>query len=171
MNASHLHLLVNHLPVIGTLFAILVLAWAILRRDSEITRASLVLFVVAALTGLAAFYTGEPAEEMVERLPGVTKAIIHTHEETAELATVLLGVYGAFALGALIYFRKRTAVIPRGFMVVALILALIPAGVMGLTANQGGAIRHTEIRPGGAPALAAPGSDALAPREDAGRHE
>ena len=171
MNAAHLHLLVNHLPVIGALFAMFLLAWAALRRNSELTRAGLGLFVVAALAGLAAYYTGEPAEDLVERLPGVTKAVIHQHEETAELATILLAGYGAFALGALVYFWKRTKNIPRGFIVAALLLGLIPAGAMALTANQGGEIRHTEIRPASANTVAMPESDATTPPDDSPRRE
>lgn len=167
MNAAHLHLLVNHLPVIGTLFAILLLAGALVRRNTELARASLALFVVAAITGLAAYFTGEPAEDVVERIPGITKAAIHSHEEAAELATILLGSFGVFALGALIYFRKRTAQIPRGFVVFALLLSLIPAAAMAWTANQGGEIRHAEIRSGNTPALAAPASSLATPRNEA----
>ena len=90
MNGAHMHLLVNHLPVIGSLFAILLLIWSLIRKNTEIARAALGLFVVAALTGLAAYFTGEPAEHMAEEIAGVTRGAIHTHEESAELATVLL---------------------------------------------------------------------------------
>lgn len=151
MNGVHMHLLVNHLPVIGSIFAILMLIWSLIRKNTELTRAALGLFVIAAVTGLAAYFTGEPAEHAAEEIAGVTRSAIHSHEESAELATILLGGYGVFALGALLYLRSRAAVFPRKLAMLALVLSFIPAGAMGWTANQGGKIRHPEITSAGAP--------------------
>jgi hypothetical protein len=128
------------------------------RKNTDIARAALGLFVVAAITGLAAYFTGEPAEHMAEDLAGVSRSAIHTHEESAELATVLLGGYGIFALGALIYLRKRTIDFPRKLVALALLLSFVPAGAMGWTANQGGKIRHPEITKAGAPMATSGGS-------------
>jgi hypothetical protein len=152
MSAVHLHLLLNHLPVIGTIVAILLLAWAVLRRSPELTRASLALFVLLALAGIVVYLTGEPAEESVEHLAGVSESMIESHEEAALLATLLLGGLGAVALGGLVAFRRRVGGIPRGFATLALLLSLAPAAGMGYTAYVGGQIRHSEIRPGAAAA-------------------
>jgi uncharacterized membrane protein YeaQ/YmgE (transglycosylase-associated protein family) len=148
MNPVHLHLLLNHLPVIGTVVAIALLGYAVLRRSPELVRVGLGMFVLLALAGAVVYLTGEPAEELVEGLPGVSEAILERHEEAALFATILLGVVGAVALGGLLAFRTRATGIPRGFAAAALLLALLPAGAMGYTANLGGQIRHTEIRPG-----------------------
>ena len=150
MNAAHLHLLLNHLPVVGTMVGILLLAYALLRRSPELARASLGLFVLLALAGVVVYLTGEPAEETVENLAGVSESAIESHEEAALVATMLLGVLGVVALGGLVAFRKRAAGIPRGFAALALALSLAPAAAMGYTANLGGQIRHTEIRSGAA---------------------
>ena len=144
MNPVHIHLLLNHVPVIGTLVAIALLAWALLRRKPELTRASLAMFVVFALAGIVVYFTGEPAEHLVEDLPGVSHDAIEAHEEAALLATALLGGLGALALGGLVAFRRALSV-PRGFAVLALGLSLLSATAMGWTANLGGKIRHTEI--------------------------
>jgi hypothetical protein len=151
MNGAHLHLLLNHLPVIGSLFAILLLIWALIRKNAEVASAALGLFVIAAITGLAAYFTGEPAEHAAAEIAGVSRRAIHSHEESAELATVLLGGYGVFALGSLLYLRRRAERFPRRFLALALVLALVPAGAMAWTANQGGKIRHPEITNAGAP--------------------
>jgi hypothetical protein len=148
MSGAHLHLLLNHLPVIGTLLALLLLAYAQLRGSQELTRASLGIFAIAAVMGLAAFLTGEPAEEVVKRLPGIEKSAIHEHEEAALVATWLLGLVGAVSLGGLIAFRKRDGGVPRRFGVLVLALSLFPTLAMARTANLGGKIRHTEILPG-----------------------
>ncbi len=169
MNGAHLHLLVNHLPVIGSIFAILLLVWSLARKNTDIARAALGLFVIAAITGLAAYFTGEPAEHMAEEIAGVSESAIHTHEESAELATVLLGGYGVFALGALIYLRKRAIEFPRKFMTLALLLSFVPAGAMGWTANQGGRIRHPEITKAGAPMANSGSSTEVAGHENGDR--
>jgi uncharacterized membrane protein YeaQ/YmgE (transglycosylase-associated protein family) len=164
MSPVHLHLLLNHLPVIGTIVAIVLLAYALVRRSPELVRASLGMFVLFALAGAVVYLTGEPAEELVEGLPGVSEAIMERHEEAALVATTLLGLVGAVALGGLLAFRKRAAGIPRGFAAAALLLALVPAAAMGYTANLGGQIRHTEIRPSAVPAVETAGRDARTER-------
>lgn len=144
MSAVHLHLLLNHLPVVGTVLGILLLAVAWARGSAELTRVTLGLFVFLAVAALAVYLTGEPAEEMVEGLAGVSGATVERHEEAALAATLALGAYGLLALASLLRFRRRA--IPRSVAALALALALVPAGAMGFAANLGGQIRHSEIR-------------------------
>lgn len=51
MNAAHLHLALNHLPVIGSLFSALLLGWALLRSAYELKRAALGAVVLVAFAG------------------------------------------------------------------------------------------------------------------------
>jgi uncharacterized membrane protein YeaQ/YmgE (transglycosylase-associated protein family) len=173
MSPVHLHLLLNHVPVIGTIVAILLLGYALLRGSSELVRVSLGMFVLLALAAVLVYLTGEPAEELVEDLPGVSETILERHEDVALVATILLGVVGAVALGGLFAFRRRAAGIPRGFAAFALLLALVSAGAMGYTANLGGQVRHTEIRPGGVASanLSEEGAAALQPERGGGERE
>lgn len=53
------------------------------------------------------YFTGEPTEEGVEQLPGISKAMIERHEDVALLSTVALVVFGLLALGALIRLRRK----------------------------------------------------------------
>ena len=46
MSATHLHLLINHLPVMGGPIAIVLLAWALVARSRDLTRAGLILVAV-----------------------------------------------------------------------------------------------------------------------------
>lgn len=43
-------------------------------------------------------YTGEGAEEIAEKLPGVTDQLIHKHEEQAETFAILNYILGLVAL-------------------------------------------------------------------------
>jgi uncharacterized membrane protein len=144
MSPVHLHLLLNHVPVIGTVIALALLALATLRGDDRLGRVSLGLLAVLAAAAVATFLTGEPAEEAVEHVAGVPGALIERHEEAALLATIALGVMGALAAGWLLFFRRRP--LSRGVMLGLLLAALVPAGAMAYTANLGGQIRHPEIR-------------------------
>ncbi len=145
MNQAHLHLLLNHFPVIGAILCLLLLLFALIRKSDELKRASLGGLVLISLLTIPAFLTGEPAEELVENLPGVSHALIEAHEEAALVAFIALGLTGALALVGLIWFRRRT-VLPIWLMTVALLLTSASVGLMARTANLGGEIRHTEIR-------------------------
>lgn len=153
MNAAHLHLLLNHLPVVGTLGCVLLLALAAVRGSPELARVSLGLFVLVALAGAAAYLTGEPAEETVEHAAGVSEALIERHQAAALVALVLLSAVGVLSLAELLAFRRRA--VPRAALLVTLLAALLPAAAMAYTANLGGQIRHAEIR-SGAPAAVHP---------------
>jgi uncharacterized membrane protein len=144
MNIVHLHLVLNHLPVIGASLGVLLLAAALLRRSEELSRVSLVLFVLLGVASVVVYLTGEPAEEAVEKLAGFSKSILERHEDAALLATIAMGGVGVLALLALFAFRRRP--IPRWATGTGLVLALSVATLMGYTANLGGQIRHTEIR-------------------------
>jgi hypothetical protein len=146
MNPAHIHLLLNHVPVIGTIITIPLLGWALLRRNAALLRTALAMLVAFSIAGGIVYLTGEPAEEAVEHLAGVSERVLELHEEAALLATVLLGLTGAVALGGLVAFRSRRSGIPQGFAVLVLVLSLLPAGAMAWTANLGGQIRHSEIR-------------------------
>lgn len=143
------HLLLNHIPVIGVVLALLVLAAAMARRNNELARAACLILAGMALVGVPVFYTGEPAEDRVERLPGFSKTVIYEHEEAAEKAFIALSLLGAVALAGLGAFRRRPE-LPRWFVAAVLALALLSAGLLAWTANLGGHIRHTEL-------LSAPG--------------
>jgi uncharacterized membrane protein len=144
MNWAHVHLLLTHVPVIGVLFGLIALVVALVKDSKELKVASLSLFVIAALLTIPVYFTGEPAEEVVEHLPGVAESLIEQHEEAAQVSLVAMGILGVIALTGLIIFRRVH--IPRWFTVSVLALALVVSGSLTWTANLGGQIRHTEIR-------------------------
>ena len=142
---AHVHLAVNHLPVIlvPVSIAMLTAAWA--KKSAELRKAGLTWLVVAAVAGGAAYLTGEPAEKVIEDLPAVSKAAIEEHEEAALLAAVATGAAGFLALGALVIGRGP-APTPGWILATTFVVALVAAGLMVRTANLGGRISHPEIR-------------------------
>ena len=146
MNTAHLHLLLNHVPVIGTAVAVALLGYAVARKSEELTRVSLGMLAILAVVGIGVFQTGEPAEEQVEGLAGVEEARIERHEEAALAATLLLAATGVVALGGLIALRREGPRLVGRVGRWTLVLALAPTAAMAYAAYLGGQIRHTEIR-------------------------
>ncbi len=152
MSITHLHLLLNHFPVIGALIGIALLAFALLRKSSELAKVSLGLFAALGVITLLVYFTGEPAEEAIEKLPGFSESITERHEESALLATVALATIGAAAVAGLAVFRGKE--LPRAVTLIAFALSIVGGGMIGYTAMLGGQVRHTELRPGPAASIA-----------------
>jgi len=156
MNATHLHLILNHIPVLGTAFGLGLLLFGLWRSSDELKKTALGIFVIVALAAVPVYLTGEPAEDGVESLPGVSKPIIEQHEEAAAVSFTGVVVLGVAALTGLICFR-RGRLLPAWSSVSLLVASLIVSGLMAWTANLGGQIRHSEIRAGNSPAAATGG--------------
>ena len=144
MNGAHLHLILNHGPVVLAPVGFVLLALGLLRRNAEFVKVGLGVVVVAALFTVPTYVSGDGAAEIVSDLPGVTSEAIERHDEMAELAFVAIGLAGVAALVALVLGTRGKAA-PKWLTIVTLILALAASAVLGVTANLGGEIRHTEI--------------------------
>jgi len=147
MDPVHIHLLLNHIPVIGSLVAVPLLLYALLRRSDELKKLSLLVFVLVAVAAIPVYLTGEPAEETVEKLAGVSEMIMEQHEDVAKTAMVSTMISGALALLGLFLVRGGRKV-ANWFIVLLFISSAATAGIMARTANLGGQIRHSEIRAG-----------------------
>jgi hypothetical protein len=137
--------MINHFPVIGVLGALLVFGYGLVRKSDDVKLLGLGLFVLIALITIAVYLTGGAAENVVKNLPGVTESYIGDHEDVASVALALIELLGAVAWGGLFLFRKSGS-LPKWYIALVLVIALASAGTVGLTANLGGQIRHTEIR-------------------------
>ncbi len=145
MNWAHVHLMINHFPVVGVFGAAALFIYSLVKKSEEVTRVCCGLFVLLALITLAVFLTGQAAEDTVKKLPNVTEVFIDRHEEMAEYALVFIETLGLVALAGLLFLRVSGA-IPKWIVVTVLLLSLVAAAVVGVTANLGGQIRHTEVR-------------------------
>ncbi len=145
MNNAHLHLLVNHLPIIGVLIGILVIIVGLIIKKTDVILTALGLFVFSAITSFFAFYTGEGAEEVVENILGISETLIHTHEEYAETFFTLTLVLGGVALLAFIATLKKIKFY-HFLIFLTLLLALSDGIVATYVGTSGGEIRHSEIR-------------------------
>jgi uncharacterized membrane protein len=145
MNDAHLHLLVNHFPIVGTILGLGVLMAGMITKKDSVKNTAYVLFVVGALFALASMATGEGAEELVEDIPSVGKKIIHEHEEMAEKFAVVMYVLGFCSLLG-IYFDYKNHVKAKLVAAITLVIAIVAVVFASFVGTSGGEIRHTEIR-------------------------
>ena len=145
MNDAHLHMVVNHFPIVGTIVAIGILIAGLLNKNQSIINTAYVLFIIGAVFGILSMNTGEGAEELVEDMPGIGWKIIHEHEELAEKMALLLDVLGILSL---VGFYSQYKNNPKQKLVSYLLLVLSIASlfVIQKVGTSGGEIRHTEIR-------------------------
>jgi uncharacterized membrane protein len=145
MTDAHLHLVVNHFPIIGTILGFGVLFAGIALKNNTVKNVSYTLFVVAAIFAALSMGTGEGAEEMVEHMPNIGKKIIHEHEEIAEKLAIVLYVLGVVSLLGL-YTNIKNHTKAKLISYVVLVIAAIGIYLAQKAGTTGGEIRHTEIR-------------------------
>ncbi len=93
-----------------------------------------------ALIAIPVFLTGEPAEESVENLPGVSEALIGQHEDAATWALWVMEALGLLSLAALLFAFKGEQT-KKTLYGAAFALSLVTFGLMGYTGYLGGQIR------------------------------
>lgn len=143
MTAAHIHLMLNHFTVIGSVFGFGLLAWAMLRKSREVVMLSLGVNVMIALISIPVYFTGEPASERVAHLAGVSPDAMEEHEEAANFGFTAVECVGALALAGLLLFRGEP--VPRWFLMITLVGSLLGVGAVIYTAERGRRIRHTEL--------------------------
>jgi len=145
---AHLHILVNHLPVIGLPLVALLLFWGIVRRHDLVIRAALYGAILMAAGSFLADQTGSRAEDDIKNEVWAIKDVIEEHEEAAEAANIAALVTGAAALVLLVMARGGKPVHRVGAMVV-LAATVVTGTAMAKTGWEGGKIRHAEFQPAG----------------------
>lgn len=145
MNDAHLHMVVNHFPIIGTIFGLGILITGIVLKNNSVKTVAYVLFIVAAIFAAFSMGTGEGAEELVEDMPSVGKQIIHEHEELAETLALVLYATGVLSLLSF-YFLIKKIVFEKYTSILVVIIAILGVFFAKQVGTSGGEIRHTEIR-------------------------
>src|SRR5438034_1598135 len=147
MNLAHLHLLLNHIPIIGAIIGLGLLTASIAAKSDDLTRASLMVLAAVALLSLPAFFSGVGAQGAIRKDTGIPASLIERHEGSAILALFFMEVTGALALAGL--WRRGRLVRGKPWssnLAVILSFSIVTAGLMARVGATGGDIRHSEIR-------------------------
>jgi uncharacterized membrane protein len=143
MNSAHIHLITNHLPILGFAFSAIAIIWGIYRKSRNTLLLAFSLTFISAAGGFITGNTGEAAEEAVENIIGISHDAIHEHEEAAEAAMPFVIASGILSLisGFLLIKNHKYAAISQW----ALLLSVITGSFLSMRAGWlGGKIRHAQ---------------------------
>ncbi len=156
MNWAHVHLVLNHLPVLAVPFGLALTLAGVIRTSEDLRRAGLLTFAAAAILTLPVYFTGEPAERVIEGIPSISGPAIEEHEDAAGAALAAVWILGGLAAAGLVSSLRRGAT-PRWAVLAAAAAAVLAGGLLARAANLGGRVHHPEIRPEAA--TAGPGEE------------
>jgi hypothetical protein len=138
MNATHVHLILNHLPVAGEIGGLAVLAAGVAKKSTTTVRLALMALVATGVLAVPVFLSGLSAAEVIGRVDGVVQEAIAPHQDAA--TTFLCGAITTGVLAAIALATSRRWIMP-----FALAASLI-ASILGMRAAiLGGRIHHPEI--------------------------
>lgn len=138
------HLLLNHLPIVGFVLLTPFFVLVFLGKNFVLKRLMLLAMVFVGSLSLPAYFTGEPAEEGIEHLSGISQDLIEEHEEVAEKGLIAALITSALALAVWWFGRRSQDITNKGMLVVAL-AAIVATVILGVAGHEGGKIRHPEI--------------------------
>ncbi len=166
MNPAHAHLLVNHIPIIGLFFGVLILLSGFLMRSTITRRVAIFILLISGIGAVIADKTGENAEhhlgdsiqtpklclekcacspEKQQESKEKLHHLIHEHEEKAEKFMPFM--FGVVVLSLLaLFFEWKKKRIGSIFSVLLLVLSLLSLYLAKEVGNSGGEIMHPEIR-------------------------
>jgi uncharacterized membrane protein len=138
---AYLHLLSNHVPILGSLFGVLLLVVALVKPNLNTTLSAYLILLLSGIGGIVAYFTGEPAEESVEHIPGISHKLIHVHEEMAENALIFVFLLTAAAVVGL-WAERAQWKSARKIERLTLVIGIIAFILFAFTGYLGGHIRH-----------------------------
>ena len=98
MNAAHVHLMLNHFSIIGSIFGLVLLVLAMVRNSRELITVSFACLASVAIISIPVYFTGKPAEHVIEHLGDVSEEVVEQHGEAAQFAFTGIECVGALAL-------------------------------------------------------------------------
>lgn len=144
LNFAHLHLLLNHFPVIGSILGIALFFASFFGKNEDLRRSSLIIFAFVALLTIPTFLSGFGAELSIQGKTGVSDALMTRHEGSAMLSLWFMLATGVFSLVGLWQARYKGR--SPGWSIAAIfLLSLLTVATMARTGNTGGDIRHPEV--------------------------
>ena len=170
MDSAYLHIVTNHIPIVGIPFALLMLLLGIWRKSDELKAVAFLAFAVLGIATLGVFLLGQGGEDFVEDLAGISENAIEDHEKMGLVSLIVVGITAILSVFGLIFYKGLSVLkrrqsekllngeidenakpfFPHWLTFAVLFLALSSAGILGYTGKLGGKIRHTEFYGGAA---------------------
>lgn len=143
-NWAHLHLLINHLPMVGIPLVLLFATYAVYEKDERLLRMSAVFTLMLGMGSIPVAVSGYLAQDIAHELPWVSETYMHKHETVALGSLAGLLVFG----GWVVFLQRKKAHVSRRFTMILTSGMICLSASFGWVAYLGGKIVHAEIRPG-----------------------
>lgn len=164
MSPIHLHLLVNHFPIIGLFIGLIILLLGVILKNKTIKLVSYFLLVFVGITAVLSNISGERSESIYEKHIEQTyinlnsndavkitsdklKEVhenIEIHEHAAEsLMPLMFGIIVLCSLAILLEIKQKS--MAKSASLIVILIASIAFYFAIQTGNSGGKINHTEL--------------------------
>src|SRR5207302_2820098 len=98
MTLAHIHLLLNHWPIIGAFVGLGLFLVALAANSDDLKQTSLAFFAFLALLAIPTYMSGDVANEVLKTNTPLSKGLIDTHHGAAMLALIFMEITGFAAL-------------------------------------------------------------------------
>jgi uncharacterized membrane protein len=142
---AHIHLLMNHLPILGPIFVLILFIIALVFKNGFLQKLSLWFLMGVALSTAIVYVSGEKTDSAVRDLPQVADTMITLHKQAAKYGLIIMFIAGVISLGGIILYSKRP-VLPVYLRISVLVVLLVSVVVLIYVGFLGGQIMHPEIR-------------------------
>ncbi|MBP7822025.1 MAG: hypothetical protein KA010_03820 [Saprospiraceae bacterium] len=148
MDAIHLHLLINHLPIVGIIIGALIFYAGLIRSNRTVLSTGAWVMLISAILSFPTNMSGERAEDASRKLTYIEHDRVEHHEDMAK--RFLFSNVG-LAVSSLLYLfaSKATSRLAGYKFLITIILIIFSISSMYFSIDagkSGGEIRHEEIR-------------------------
>lgn len=143
MDWIQLHVIFNHLPVMGIPIATVFLGIGLWKKEAFLTRTALGVLAALCFSIIVIYQVGDKAEHQAKALGGFSEAILHEHEEAAEFGLVLGLITGFVALAGACVWKNSGPM--RFAPKVSFGLAILTSVTLAQVAHRGGKMRHGDV--------------------------
>jgi hypothetical protein len=145
MNLAHVHIVLNHVPSLGSIAGLLLLAAGIYKRDEALKQFAYQVLVLITMAVLPTYVSGAEAQRIVKTNPTYSAGLVQLHQNAAMITLLVMTAAGMFAWFGLWEYRRHSK---SGSLTTMATLVFTMAAVASVlvTANIGGKVSHVETR-------------------------
>ena len=145
MNLAHIHIILNHVPSLGSIAGLLLLAAGIYKKDEALKQFAYGVLVLITMAVLPTYITGAESQRIVDKNPSYSAGMVQLHQNAAMITLLCMTAAGMFAWLGIWEYRRHSRSGPLTTMA-TLISTMAAVAAVLVTASIGGKISHLEIR-------------------------
>ena len=145
MNLAHIHIILNHVPSLGSIAGLLLLAAGIYKKDEALKQFAYGVLVLITMAVLPTYITGAESQRIVDKNPSYSAGMVQLHQNAAMITLLCMTAAGMFAWLGLWEHRRHSRSGPLTTMA-TLVSTMAAVAAVLVTASIGGKISHLEIR-------------------------